>query len=127
MPARFADRLDVNADRDAVQGSLLATVPGCHLDLVLLLSVIAQLLCVPDVTWQKESHSRSNSTQIAHYNVMSKFSSLLCHINTKNCTEQFSKLKALKSQLVNKMLVNKTSGWIGGCEEVQSSGESSFL
>ena len=51
MPARFADRFDVNADWDAVQGSLLAAVPGRHLDLVLLLVVIAQLLCVPDVTW----------------------------------------------------------------------------
>lgn len=50
MPARFADRLDVDADRDAVQGSLLATVPGRYLNLVLLLAVVAQLLCVPDVT-----------------------------------------------------------------------------
>lgn len=51
MPARFAHRLDVDADGDAVQGSLLAAVPGRHLDLVLLLAVVAQLLRVADVTW----------------------------------------------------------------------------
>lgn len=50
MPARLADRLDVDAYRDAVQGPLLAAVPGRHLDLILLLPVVAQLLRVPDVT-----------------------------------------------------------------------------
>lgn len=54
MPARFADRLDVDADGNTVQGSLLAAVPGCHLDLVLLLVVVTEFLCVPDVTWQRE-------------------------------------------------------------------------
>lgn len=51
LPARFADGLDINTDRDAVQCPLLATVPGRHLDLVLLLPVVAQLFCVPDVSW----------------------------------------------------------------------------
>lgn len=53
LPARFAHRLDVDADRDTTQRPLLAAVPGRDLDLVLLLSVIAQLLRVPDVTWRQ--------------------------------------------------------------------------
>lgn len=51
LPARFADGLDINADRNAAQCPLLATVPGRHLDLILLLPVVAQLFCVPDVPW----------------------------------------------------------------------------
>lgn len=50
LPAGFTDRLDVNADRDTMQGPLLAAIPGCHLDLILLLAVVTQLLCVSDVT-----------------------------------------------------------------------------
>lgn len=51
MPSRLADGLDVDADGDAAQRPLLATVPGRHLDLVLLLPVVAQLLRVPDIPW----------------------------------------------------------------------------
>lgn len=51
MPAGFADRLDLDADRNAVQRPLLAAIPGRHLDLVLLLPIVAQLLRVPDVPW----------------------------------------------------------------------------
>lgn len=61
MPAGFADGLDVNADGDAVQRSLLAAVPGRDLDLVLLLAVVAQLLCVPDVALGEEKESCQNS------------------------------------------------------------------
>lgn len=61
MPAGFADRLDVDADGDAVQRPLLAAVPGRHLDLVLLLPVVAQLLRVPDVSFiQRERKKKSN-------------------------------------------------------------------
>lgn len=60
LPAGLADRLDVDADSDAVQGSLLAAVPGCHLDLVLLVSVEAQLLRVPNVTWREEKGLKIN-------------------------------------------------------------------
>lgn len=57
MPAWSADRLDFNVHRDRMQGSLLATVPGRHLDLVVLLTVIAQFLCVPDVTWWEKKNA----------------------------------------------------------------------
>lgn len=50
LPARLADGLDIDANGDAVQRPLLAAVPGAHLDLVLLLPVVAQLLRVPDVS-----------------------------------------------------------------------------
>lgn len=49
LPAGFAHRLDLDADGDAAQRPLLAAVPGRHLDLVLLLPIVAQLLRVPDV------------------------------------------------------------------------------
>lgn len=68
MPARFADGLDVNADGDAVQRSLLAAVPGRDLDLVLLLAVVAQLLCVPDVALGEGKESCQNSAlKVAKY------------------------------------------------------------
>lgn len=68
MPAGFADGLDVNADGDAVQRSLLAAVPGRDLDLVLLLAVVAQLLCVPDVALGEEKESCQNSAlKVAKY------------------------------------------------------------
>lgn len=67
MPARFADRLDVNVHGDRMQGSLLATVPGRDQDLIVLLTVVAQFLCVPNVTWWKE-----------------KTNSILC-LNRKRC------------------------------------------
>ncbi|KAF3848098.1 hypothetical protein F7725_021126 [Dissostichus mawsoni] len=44
LPARFADGLDVDVDRHAVQRSLLPAVPRRHLDLKLLLPVETQLL-----------------------------------------------------------------------------------
>lgn len=61
MPARFAHRLDVDADRDTAQRPLLAAVPGRDLDLVLLLPVVAQLLRVPDVTLGQGQKRRGQS------------------------------------------------------------------
>lgn len=50
LPSRFADRFDVNAHQGALCRPLLATVHRRHHDVVLLLSIIAELLCVSDVT-----------------------------------------------------------------------------
>lgn len=50
LPSRFADRLDINMHSHALLCSLLTTVKGCHHNLVALLLVIAQALCVSDVT-----------------------------------------------------------------------------
>lgn len=50
LPSRFADRLDINMHSHALLCSLLTTVKGCHHNLVALLLVIAQALCVSDIT-----------------------------------------------------------------------------
>lgn len=50
LPTRFADGLDVNVHGYVLLGSLLATVERRHRDWVALLLLVAQTLCVPDVT-----------------------------------------------------------------------------
>ena len=49
LPARFADRLDVDVHRHTLRRPLLAAVEGGHHDLVALLLVVAQTLRVSDV------------------------------------------------------------------------------
>ena len=57
LPARFADRFNVDVYRHALCGSLLSAVEGCDQDLILLLLIKAQLLCVPDVTYGRQERS----------------------------------------------------------------------
>lgn len=50
LPSRFADRLDINMHSHILLCFLLTTVKGRHHNLVALLLVIAEPLCVSDVT-----------------------------------------------------------------------------
>lgn len=50
LPAWFADRLDVDMHECALFCPLLTTVERCHQDAVLPLTVVTQLLRVPDIS-----------------------------------------------------------------------------
>lgn len=63
LPSWFADRLNINMHSYILLRSLLTTVKGCHHNLVALLLVVAQPLCISDVTWRKQRRNNYHYSQ----------------------------------------------------------------